>query len=425
MLPKIRNVYNEYPKTFWTLMGASFVDQLGSFLLFPFFALYLTRKFSVGMTQVGGLFAVFAISSLVGSIVGGALTDKYGRKFITIFGLVVSGAFSIVMGLVTSIPMFYLVGAISGTMGSIAGPARQAMVADILPEKQRAEGYGILRVSANLAATIGPALGGLLASQSYMLLFIADAISSGITAVIVYFIIPETKPETPEDEPEQSLVESVGGYSLVFKDYIFMAFIAATMLMTLVYFQMNSTLSVFLRDVHAIPAQGFGMILSLNAAMVVLFQFWVTRRISKRAPMMMMALGTAFYALGFGMYGFISGENVFILAMVAMVIITIGEMVVAPVGQALVALFAPEDMRGRYMAFSGLSWAVPIAVGPLGAGIIMDYYDPNWVWYAAGIIALFSVSGFIAIHFKSDERLKEETQSEETVVQAAIAHSAD
>ena len=105
------------------------------------------------------------------------------------------------------------------------------------------------------------------------------------------------------------------------------------------------------------------------------------------------------------MYGFISGENVFVLAMLAMVIITIGEMIVTPVAQALVAKFAPSDMRGRYMAIYGMSWSIPIAFGPLAAGILMDNYDPNWVWYAAGIISIFTVIGFLSIHTKTEVRL--------------------
>jgi MFS family permease len=77
-----------------------------------------------------------------------------------------------------------------------------------------------------------------------------------------------------------------------------------------------------------------------------------------------------------------------------MVIITIGEMLVSPVGQALVAQFAPEDMRGRYMAVFGFSWVIPMAIGPLLAGLVMDNTDPRWVWYAAGILGLVAAGAF-------------------------------
>ena len=81
-----------------------------------------------------------------------------------------------------------------------------------------------------------------------------------------------------------------------------------------------------------------------------------------------------------------------------MVIITIGEMVVSPVSQALVASFAPEDMRGRYMAVSGFSWAIPFAIGPYLAGLIMDGPKPYMLWYAAGFVGMLSTLCFLALY---------------------------
>jgi MFS family permease len=112
-----------------------------------------------------------------------------------------------------------------------------------------------------------------------------------------------------------------------------------------------------------------------------------------------MAAGTLLYAIGFGMYGFVSA---YLLFMLAMVIITIGEMLVAPVGQAIVATLAPEDMRGRYMAVYGFSWVIPTAIGPLLAGLIMDNISPFWVWYAAGIVGLIAAAGFYMLERRVD-----------------------
>ncbi len=402
MIKNTQKIYREFPTTFWTLMGSMFIDRLGGALLFPFFALYVTQKFGVGMTEVGILFAVFATANFFGSMVGGALTDKFGRRWMIIFGLIVSALSSLLMGFVSELALFYLLAGFVGLLSNAGGPAQQAMVADLLPQEKHTEGYGIMRVVANLAVTIGPAIGGLLASWSYLLLFIVDAVTSIITAVIVYFKLPETRPDTPAGQREQSLLQTMGGYSDVLRDGIYVAFLVISLLGVIVYIQMNSTLSVYLRDVHGIPAQGFGYILSMNAGMVVAFQFWITRRISKYAPMLMMAFGTVFYAVGFAMYGFVSSYALFMLAMV---IITIGEMIVTPVSQALVAQFAPEDMRGRYMAMFGFSWTIPFAVGPLLAGLIMDNFDPHWVWYAAGITATVAAAGYLLLHTGVTARL--------------------
>lgn len=392
---KIRATYEEYPRPFWTLTAVTFIDRLGGYLLYPFFALYLTRRFGVGMTQVGVLFALFAISSFAGTAIGGALADRIGRKKILIFSLVTTSLSSLVMGYVSSLQAFFVVAAFAGVFTDTGGPAHQAMVADLLPERQRAKGYGIIRVAFNVSAALGPAIGGLLATRSYLSLFIADAVISLITAVIVLISLPETKPEAKPGDPQESLAGTFRGYSQVFRDTLFMLFLGASILMGLVYMNMGTTLGVFLRDVHGVAESAYGLILTLNAAMVVFFQIPITRRIEKYPQMLMMALGTALYAIGFAFYGFVSAYWLFLAAMV---VITIGEMLVAPVSQAIVANMAPEEKRGRYMAVFGFSFGIPFAIGPLLAGRIMDGADSRILWYVAGFVGVLATTGFLWLH---------------------------
>ena len=107
-------VYRQYPRTFWMMILVNFVDRLGGSLLFPFFALYITKKFDVGMTQVGGLFAIFFVSSFLGAFPGGALTDRFGRKGIIIFSLIATSFSTLLMGFVNEFQFFLLVAFISG-----------------------------------------------------------------------------------------------------------------------------------------------------------------------------------------------------------------------------------------------------------------------------------------------------------------------
>jgi MFS family permease len=400
-LNRLRRIYGEYPGKFWALVGISFIDAVGGALLFPFLSLYITARFGVGMTEVGVLFGLFSISSIAGSMVGGALADKYGRKGMVIIGLIFSALTSLMMGLAPNYAVLIPLVLVVGLFSNLGQPARQAMVADMLPESQRAEGFGVLRVSFNLAVTIGPAIGGLLASRSYLLLFISDAVSSLIVAMLVLRFLPETRPRWGGERSGESLVGSLAGYRHVLRDVAFLLFMLANMMMALVYMQMNTTLGVYLRDVHGVALQSYGYLLSLNAGMVVLLQFSITRRIRAYAPMLMMALGSSLYALGFGMYGFVASYPLFALAMV---IITLGEMIVAPVGQALVAQMSPEEMRGRYMAFFGFSWIIPSAVGPLLAGIALDNFNPNLVWYVAGVIGMLAAGMFLTMSRQAEAR---------------------
>jgi MFS family permease len=389
-------ISNEFPKTFKIIIVTTFIDRLGGSMLFPFFALYLTKRFEVTLVEVGWLFLIFSITGFIGGFVGGALTDRFGRRKMIIFSLVASSLSTAAMGLVDSIEWFYFIGVVSGLFTDVGGPAQQAILADILPEEKRAQGFGILRVVFNLAVVIGPIVGGLVAARSYLALFLADAVISIISAAIVYFTIPETKPAPKPHEQPETFGQTFIGYGRVLRDSMFVVFIFATMLSGFVYMNMNTTLGVFLRDNYGIPESGYAYILSINAAMVVLMQFPITRRIEKFPPMLVMAAGTALYAIGFAMYGFVSTYLMFILAMV---VITIGEMLVAPIGQALVANFAPEQMRGRYGAVFGiLAWGIPFAVGPLLAGKLVEALGANWLWYACGIVGSLSVMSYIVLH---------------------------
>jgi MFS family permease len=403
---RVKGVYEDYPKPFWTLTFATFIDAVGGALIFPFLSLYITRRFQVGMTEVGILFGLYSAASIFGSGLGGALADRMGRKSMILSGLVISALSSLSIALVPSIEWFYLLVVFVGLFSNLGGPARQAMVADLLRPEKRAQGYSILRVIMNLSITIGPAIGGLLAARSYLLLFLSDATISILVAIFILRALPETRPVRMEKSgEEESLFQTFKGYGRVLRDRFYLSFIFGGILLMLVYMQMNTTLPVYLRDVHQISEQGYGLILSLNAGMVVLFQFFVTRKVDHRPPMLMMALGTAFYVVGFSMYGFTSTYPLFLLAMV---IITIGEMIVAPVGQALVARMAPEDMRGRYMAIYGYTFTVASMTGPLLAGLVIDNFDPRILWYFAGIVGILAMMIFVLLY----RQMNEETTSE-------------
>lgn len=394
-----KKIAKEFPRRFWSVVAVSFIDHVGGTMLFPFFSLYITQKFDVGMTEAGIVLGLFSISGLFGQMIGGALTDKFGRRKLIIGGLVFSALSTLTLGLVNNFSVLIPLAIFIGLLSDIAGPAHSAMIADILPEKQRQEGFGILRVVANLAWIIGPTIGGFVAGKSFLALFIIDAVISCIVALLFYLMIPETKPEGQPGEKTESLLSTFVGYGKVLKNYAFMAFLVAGMLMGVVYQQMYNSLSVYMRDVHGIDPQGYGFLLTASAIVVILFQFSVTRWIKKKPPFTMMALGTLFYMLGFGMIGFIP-NGVYWLFVVSVVVVTIGEMLVVPTSQTLAANFAPEEMRGRYMGIFGVTWAIPATIGPAAAGLIIDNYNPNLLWYIGGALCLVSAMSYFALHLK-------------------------
>lgn len=409
---RIRRTLAEYPRPFWTLVVGTFIDRLGGFMLFPFFALYLTSQLGATMTQVGLLFATWSIVSVFGATIGGALADRWGRRGMIIFGLIASGMTSLLLAFVHTLSLFFVVAIVVGVVAEAGWPAQEAMVADLLPEEKRADGYGILRVAFNLSVVIAPVLGGLLAARSYQLLFIADALTSAATALLVFLFIPETKPQAEPGKAPESLAATFKGYSTPLHDRLFVILLGGSALLGMVYLQLNSSLGVYLRDVYQVPPQGYGYLLSLNALMVVLMQFWITRRIAGLPQFLMLALGAVLTAIGFGLYGFVSVYGLF---MVAMAILTVGEMIMVPVGQALVARMAPEDMRGRYMAVFGLGWTVAGVFGPLMAGRLLDGGNPQWLWYVSLLLGLAAAGTFLYLD-GFDRRRSRQTDLLQTVM---------
>jgi MFS family permease len=94
-------------------------------------------------------------------------------------------------------------------------------------------------------------------------------------------------------------------------------------------------------------------------------------------------------------------------------------MIAVPVSQAVAAQFAPEDMRGRYLAFFGMAWTIPSAIGPWAGGVILDNYNPNWVWYACALACGLAVVGFLALHQWAGTRLAPRSKQPSAVHQAS------
>lgn len=396
MLSRLKRTYDEFPPLFWIIVATLFIDSIGSTLLFPFFALYITGKFGVGMTEAGILLGMSSLFGLVGSVIGGALTDRFGRRRLILFGLTFSALSSLLFGFAADIKILYFLVVIVGLLSRVSGPAHDAMMADILPEAKRQEAFGITRVVFNYAWIVGTALGGLIAARSFLVLFITDAVLSLTVAIILYRFLPETKPVSQgEVKKSESFLGTVAGYRIVLSDLAYIGFTIAGMVVLIIYQQQYGALAVYLRDFHQISSRSYGLMLSVSGLEVVLFQIWISRIIRKYHPFLMMMLGALFFMVGFTMIGFVRGFGFFLLAVI---IATIGEMIFFPTNKALAANFAPAELRGRYMAVYDLGWTIPATFGPAAAGLILDHYNPNLLWYLGGVLCAASAVSFYGLH---------------------------
>lgn len=372
-------------------------------MVFPLFTLYFTQKFGISVAQAGLLIVLFTVGGLIGGPLGGWLADRFGRKGVMMFSLAAEAVFSMGMALAPSLPLLILAIIGFGLTVPMFWPASSAAIADLVKPERRAGAYGLIRVAANLGVAFGPLVAGaLLALQqqpdgtapadAYLPLFVIDALTSLIFAFIIWRRLRETKPQVAL-QPAAAQAAGGAGYGRVFRDSPFMIFVVLSGLVGVVYSQMNTTFGVYLTRTYGYPASAYTAMLSTNAALVVLFQFPLARWVDQQDRSRMLALGAALYAIGFGLIGFAPTLFWF---WVAVVILTIGEMVIVPAAQTVTADLAPIDMRGRYQAVFGLTNNFFYGLGPVIGGYLFDTGRSQLIWLGSLVLGLAVAFGFRA-----------------------------
>lgn len=385
----------DLPGQFKLLVGGGLLSSTGMGMVLPFLTLYLTTKLGVPLDRVGLIFMLNAVGGLVAQAVAGPVADRFGRKPVMMAGLLAQSGASIAYTRATTFEEFILIAGIGGFAGAIFMPASSAMVVDLVGPDRRAEAFGLLRIAQNLGFVIGTSLGGLLATLSYTALFMGTAAAQLTYLVALTIFARETLPGRSSTVRTPGLA---GGYSAVLQDRTFLVLLFASLLTTLVYTQLGTMLPIHLKKDLGILESSYGLLMALNGGMVVLLQIPTTRLVEPRNRAYMLALGAFCYALGVGSMGLWTEFWQFVASMV---VVTVGEMVIAPVSSALVADLAPDHMRARYMGTFGLTWSVSYGIGPTLGGIAMANFGQVWLWHIAFVVGCTAAAAYLPLrHLK-------------------------
>ncbi|HAL61819.1 MAG TPA: hypothetical protein DCP08_05360 [Chloroflexi bacterium] len=389
MIPRVQKTIAEYPFQFWVIFCGRFIGSAGGSLVWPFISIYLRQRLNIPMTTVGLLFAVSSGVGLVSQFIWGSVVDRFGRKLAMVVGLL--NGIMVMMGfaLLGSLGAYAVLIALSGLIEPASRIGSDAMIADLVEADKRAGAYALLRQISNLGVAMGPAVGGFLAATSYLLSFSIAAAAHGAVLLLTIFMVKETKPELREAEEE--VYQPAGGYGYILRDLYFLAFCGASILLLMAYQPFLQILPVYMKEGFGIAESGFGVIMATNGLMVVLFQFVVTRVTERYPETYVMAAGAFFTGLG-ALAAALS--NNFWLFLLAMIILTIGELIWAPTSIAFVAKLAPIDMRGRYMGVYGVAGGIAWGIGPVTSGYFYDHIAPVSVWYLALVLGMVCTLAF-------------------------------
>jgi MFS transporter, DHA1 family, multidrug resistance protein B len=384
------------------LFGESLMN-LTFWMFFPFLTIYFTEAF--GKTTAGVLLITSQVFSVFANLLGGFYADRYGRKKMMVISSIGQGIAFLIFGFSSS-PWLHsaIVGFICFTVASVFGsfyyPASQAMVADVVNEKERSHVFAIFYTSVNMSVVVGPILGSIFFTYyRFQLLAVA-----GVICIFLGFLLFKFTRETaPEFKALASsvtsqhwtdvLMKQFNSYSIILKDRIFTLFIFGGVLVAMTFMQLDLILPVFTKeeietaslfhlgsiDLTLTGQQLFGFILSENGLLVALFTVVITRWAAKFPEKRIFMLSSLSYAISIYLFGELKTSWGLIFAMI---IFSFGELVVTGIQQSFVSNLSPEHMRGQYFAASSLRYTIGRTIAPISIPLA------SWIGYQGTFLIL-------------------------------------
>jgi MFS family permease len=374
------------PREMWILFSVTFVNRAGTMVL-PFLVLYLTRTLRISPAHAALALTVYGLAALLTMPVVGWLSDRVGPLVVMKSSLLLSGValllFPLAHRFVTILGMTFLFAVLNESVR----PPSLALVSDLVTPAQRKSAFALSRLAVNLGMSVGPAIGGVLAILSFRWLFLVDGFTSILAAMVLILAWPEPqriKASEPQWEEPAELgreIEAEGPALLpaahpladlrAFRNPHMLYFLLALIPVQLVFFQLTSTLPLFLVGRLSLPESLYGTIFTLNTLLIVAVEVPLNSATSHWSHRRTLMLGAILYAVGFGAYAFVA-RPAGVLA--AVVVWTFGEMILMPGSAAYASEIAPAGRRGEYMGLYTMSFSIAFATGPwLGAQILQRW----------------------------------------------------
>jgi len=379
-----------------TLLAVAWsINSLAYSIVYPFLLIYLHNVRGLPMAQVGLIFPLMAIGTMIGPPLSGLIVDRFGRRRL-LFGSSAGRGVIFLMLTLAAIGQgpfwaFALLLALSSMLGTFFQIAADAYLADLTEPAERPRAYSKIRVGTNIGWTLGPALGAFLSAAPFSLLF-------GLTGVLCLGCAGFVYRNCPETHHRTAAASGTTGHFSFFRMLThreFMIVIGLNFLLMLLVTQLFTTLSVYATQ-HVKISQGWlGIIYSANGLTIVVSQLFLTRVLDRfRVDLhLRMCLGAIMYVIGYFFMAFIATPGQMMLLVATL---TIGEVIVQPALYSLVSRLAPPEGRGRYMGMLGLIRGLGFALGPYFGALLFARWagQPLLLWSVLSGFGLLAAIGF-------------------------------
>jgi predicted MFS family arabinose efflux permease len=382
-----RDSFSGLSKEVWWLALITFINRAGTMVI-PFLSLYLTSEMHLNLSHVGWIMTCFGLGSLLGSWLGGKLSDKIGFYKVMFFSLLISGFLFIGLQFVHTFLGFAIGIFITMTFADAFRPAMFVSLKAYSKPENRTRSLTLIRLAINLGFSFGPFLGGLIiAAISYSGLFWVDGLTCISAIVVMRIVLKEKKIKV---DKSIVIVEKENIITSVYKDKPYWLFLLIIFLMGFVFLQLFSTMPLFYKEVHGMTEVQIGLLMSVNGFLIFLFEMplihYIEKKLLDRMKIITWSLGLL--AMSYVVLNATSWSGILI---VSMLFITLGEMLAFPFSNNFAMSRAPSGSEGRYLALYSMAFSCAHIFSAKTGMEVIDRFGFFANWFLLGGLGLLAV----------------------------------
>lgn len=384
------NLLNLYKESFsglskdvWYVALIYLVNRSGEMVI-PFMSVYLTNQLGFSKTQTGVVLFCFGVGALMGSNIGGYLTDSIGNFKVMALSLAGTGVAFICIMFFHSFLFLSMWMVITAIFSSMFSPAAFSAVVLWGNPENKTRGFSLLRMAINLGVAIGPAIGGILAYRvGYNALFIIDGLTCFFALGTLYLVLKK-RDTNYKVEKEKTIIKQSP-----FKDGLLLLFLFLNLINMVAFFQILFSVPVYFKEEVMMNEVLIGIFFTANGIMVFLFEMPLVYIIEKKKkyfpPMIAGAImiGMAYFSLSLF-------ENALVAIFLYSFLVALGETINFPLIPSLSMRRANDQNQGKYMGVVSMMFAMAFLIAPMSGLPVVELIDYHLYWYLTGSLSVIS-----------------------------------
>lgn len=373
------------PRALWLLIIGMAVNVTGTSFLWPLNTIYIHDHLGKSLSLAGVVLMLNSAASVIGNLFGGSLFDKIGGYKSILLGICISLSALVGLTFWHGWPEYIVFLTIIGFGSGVTFPAMYAMAGMVWKEGGR-KAFNAVYIAQNLGVAVGAALGGILADYSFELIFLANTVTYIIFLLIAVFGYKGISTGSAKEASSLKDTALVKGRRNL---HALLILCAGYLLCWVGYVQWMTTISSYTQEIHISLSQ-YSLLWTINGTLIVLGQPLLNGLLKRLAATLkvQILIGIAIFIVSFLLAGNASAFSGFL---VAMIILTIGEMFVWPAVPTIAFGLAPKGREGFYQGIVNSTATGGRMIGPLLGGVLVDLYSISVLFFV--LIGLF----FIAI----------------------------